>query len=201
MGWNEGIGPANIARLGIRRMMVFVDGENLVLRYQAMLAKGHTPGPDVKHEKDVYVWSPRSIDPEDHIILRATYYTYTCGDQQRTEIIAKEIKNLSFQQFHKSRHPNTLYPCVFWKSKKSAAAKGVDINMTVDILKHVYYDNLDTVFLVTGDGDYFPIIDESIRRGKTVYVASLSSGLNPKLPILADRFFDLDKIYFGAPAD
>lgn len=45
--------------------------------------------------------------------------------------------------------------------------------MTVDILSNVYQDNLDTVFLVAGDGDYLPLIKEIRRFGKQIYLAFL----------------------------
>ncbi|MFB3073548.1 MAG: hypothetical protein ACE1Z6_00015, partial [Candidatus Methylomirabilales bacterium] len=42
-----------------RRIMVFVDGENLVCRFQEMLRRGYVPRDDLLfHEPDVAVWSP-----------------------------------------------------------------------------------------------------------------------------------------------
>ncbi|MEK0338540.1 MAG: NYN domain-containing protein, partial [Nitrosopumilus sp.] len=78
----------------------------------------------------------------------------------------------------------------------SAKSKGVDIQMTVDILSNVYKNNIDTVYLVSGDGDYKPVIDEVIRNGKHIYLAAFSDGLNPNLRHSVDKFIDLDKIYF-----
>jgi uncharacterized LabA/DUF88 family protein len=50
--------------------------------------------------------------------------------------------------------------------------------------------------LVTGDGDFLPIIKEAIRHGKQVYLAAFSTGLNKKLLNHVDHFIDLDKVYF-----
>jgi len=61
---------------------------------------------------------------------------------------------------------------LFSKKKKEAKSKGVDIQMTVDILSQIYLDNIDTVYLIAGDGDYLPIISEVIRMGKQVYLAA-----------------------------
>ena len=36
--------------------ILLVDGENLVFRYQEMVAAGREPKPDVVHIKDVLVW-------------------------------------------------------------------------------------------------------------------------------------------------
>jgi uncharacterized LabA/DUF88 family protein len=68
--------------------------------------------------------------------------------------------------------------------------------MTLDMLSHVYKNNVDAVYLFSGDGDYQPIIKEIIRQGKTVYIAVFSSGLHPSVKQLADEFIDLDTIFF-----
>lgn len=68
--------------------------------------------------------------------------------------------------------------------------------MTVDILTNVYQDNLDTVFLLSGVGDYGPVVAESKRMGKQVFVAALSSDLSPALRLSADYFMDLDGYFF-----
>ena len=44
-----------------RRMMVFIDGENLVFSFQKLKEKGLKPIDQVEHLKDVYVWHPGSI--------------------------------------------------------------------------------------------------------------------------------------------
>lgn len=58
------------------RMMIFIDGENLVFRYQAMLKEGYVPANKrVEHELDVFVWN-KSMPPRmgNYKILRSTYY-------------------------------------------------------------------------------------------------------------------------------
>ena len=73
--------------------------------------------------------------------------------------------------------------------------------MTVDILTHVYQNNLETVCLLSGDGDNKPVIETVVRNGKQIYIAAFSSGLNPSIPNLADRFISLDGFYFQADPD
>ncbi|WP_379978074.1 NYN domain-containing protein [Dokdonia ponticola] len=70
------------------------------------------------------------------------------------------------------------------------------IKMTVDILSHLYNDNFDTLYLVAGDGDYLPLIKEVIRRGKLVYLAFFSRGLNKELLNHVDKYICLDEVYF-----
>ncbi len=187
-----GMGPS----ANFRRMMVFVDGENLVMRYQSMLGKGATPRADVTHVPNVFVWSSDSIWRQQHVVLRVSYYTYAVGSHDRIEEIEREIKALSFDGGNAGGLPNNLYPVVFKKRSQQAKRKGVDISMAVDILNHVHNNNVDTVYLITGDGDFAPLIKEVIRGGKQVHLASLSDGLSPMLMTIVDRYVNLDIKYF-----
>lgn len=180
------------------RMMVFIDGENLVNRYQAMVKEGRTPSRnlDVMHVADIYVWHPDSFKPQLHEVIRATYYTYVVGDDSKVAFFEDSIKELGFRSDLVTQRGVQLYPRVFKKLKKSVSGKGVDIQMTVDILTHTYQNNIDAVYLLSGDGDYIPLINEVMRMGKQVYVAAFSSGLAHKLKTVADEFTLLDDIYF-----
>jgi len=68
--------------------------------------------------------------------------------------------------------------------------------LTVDILINSYRNNLDTVYIITGDGDFVPVLEEVKRLGKRIYVAAFSSGLHPRIRAVADRFVDLDGCFF-----
>jgi uncharacterized LabA/DUF88 family protein len=180
-----------------RQMMVFIDGENITMRFQDMIAKGKKPRTSVFYEKDIYVWDPAITKiVGKHEIIRATYYTYVVGDDDRLKQISNVIKTLTYYKNGNSQLPNFLYPYIFRKSKSARNGKGVDIQMTVDILNNVHSNYVDTILLVSGDGDYLPIIKEAIRCGKQVYVAAFSSGLNPVLKDCSDLFLDLDDVCF-----
>ena len=190
------------------RMMVFIDGENLVCRYQDMVAKGRTPNDNIQHEQDVFVWASRSVEPRLHIVSRATYYTYSFGAEPEVNEHADRLSALDFENYAPPGGAHTslllmrrLSPQVFRKERKQRAGKGVDIKLTVDALTHVYQDNLDAVYLISGDGDYKPLVVEAQRLGKLVFIAALSSGLNPEMKRIADVFIDLDPVYFKPPPD
>lgn len=182
--------------------MIFVDGENLVFRYQSMVAAGWKPRTDdVCHISDSVIWhSSFSQGIRLDQVLRATYYTYAVGDDVRVDEIETRIKGLQFTPHRNSTLPSYLTPCVFKKQKQSAKAKGVDIALTVDVLGHVHHDNVDTVILLSGDGDYLPLIKEVQRSGKQCFVSAFSDGLNPSLRKTADSFFLLDEAMFPAGA-
>ena len=181
------------------RMMVFIDGENIVARFQTMRDEGWIPKDEpgqVQSQEDVYVWHPYTFDSGTHSVIRATYYTYIVGSDERVTEAERLLKRLGFQSSLATQRPTTLYPRVFKKPKRAARAKGVDIQMTVDILTHTYQNNLDVVCLVSGDGDYVPLIDEVMRNGKQVYLSAFSSGLSPLLESKVDQFRNLDEVYF-----
>lgn len=183
-----------------RRVMAFIDGENLAFNFQTMLkSTSLVKNKDVIHREDVFVWHPFTILLHKHEILRASYYTFCVGDENKVSLIRSEIKSLKFEIDNYSQLPNNITPVVFKKDKQERKTKGVDIKLTVDILTNVFNNNLDTVLLVTGDGDFLPIIQEAQRNGKQVFLAAFKTGLNEKLLNYVDMFIDLDNIYFQSP--
>lgn len=168
------------------------------MRYQDIL-KTRSPKEQVKHLRDVFVWHPAVTREASivgrHEIVRATYYTYAIGDESKQAEINSSIKSLDFDYNPNSKLPNNLYPYVLRKIRNKAA-KGVDIKMTLDIILHANNGSYDTVLLVSGDGDYLPVIEEVMRTGKQVYLAAFSSGLNSKLRNSVDYFIDLDELFF-----
>lgn len=182
-----------------RRMMAFVDGENLTMRFQGMLGKMMEPSSGTKHEPDTYVWHPSALVVNSVDIVRVSYYTYVIGDDDRLKEVNRTIRNLTWGTGpHGDTNPprGHLFPRIFKKEQKSAKRKGVDISITVDVLNHVYQGSVDTVYLITGDGDYKPLIEQIVRAGKQVYLAALSDGFNETLKEVVDRFIDLDPIFF-----
>jgi hypothetical protein len=179
-----------------RRMMAFIDGENVVYRFQALAKEGRTVRKETRHEPDVFAWFDGAVASRDHDIIRATYYTSATGDEGKLAQIRGMIKSGCVVQPMGSRMPNNLHSVVIKKDRREAKSKGVDIRMTTDILSHVYRNNVDTVLLMSGDGDYLPVVEEVIRHGKHVYVSAFRSGLNPRLLELADRFEPLEGGFF-----
>jgi uncharacterized LabA/DUF88 family protein len=183
------------------RVMVFIDGENLVMRYQNMVKEGWLHNENVKHKKDIFVWNPKIDWLSNCKILRFYYYTSAVGDNNKILALNNEIKILGFENDHRRNcRPNAgkLYSKVFIKEHKTRKTKGVDIQLTVDILSNVYQNNVDLVYLMSGDGDYVPVIEECIRMGKRVFLLAFSSGLNEKLKQTADEFILLDKKFFAS---
>lgn len=178
------------------KMMIFIDGENLLLRYQHMLGKGYVPRPNVLHVQDGYVWSPR-ITTLGSIILRISYYTTYTGDENKLTTLVNQIGSVRYDYTaYGLANYGRLCPHVFKKPSKSQKTASVDINITIDILRHVYNNSTDVVFLLSGDGDYLPLVQEVMRQGTKMFVGGFSDGLNRTLVNAADEFVDLDQWFF-----
>jgi len=177
----------------LRRWMLFVDGENLTLRAQALATKNKvTIKPSRQYIPDVFIWPKR--DPRVPLAgdwacqpraVRAYYYTSMGGDEDKLRGIRAHIKDVGFE------------PVVFKKESRTRKTKGVDISLTTDMLSHAYQNNYDTAILVAGDGDYTPLIAAVKRLGKNVNVAFFSqdNGLSDAVFFGCDQFFKLEAVF------
>ncbi len=95
-----------------------------------------------------------------------------------------------------ARGSGTLNPHIFKKENRSQKTKSVDINITIDALRHTYNNSVDGIYLFSGDGDYLPLIKEIMRQGKQVTIGVFSKGFNSVLQYECDDFINLDQIFF-----
>lgn len=185
----------------IPKAMFFADGENLVFRFQEMWTAGRQPLSDVIHIRDEFVWAPKITTGPCFDIIRTTFYTSACGDEAKINSLRKRISSVeySFSYTPDNEIPAAtagLVPCVFKKERQSKKSRSVDVQMTIDLLRHAMRHDCDQFVILTGDGDFIPIIRESMALGIEVRVMGFSSGLNPELAISADSFELLDDHFF-----
>ncbi|MEK9130868.1 MAG: NYN domain-containing protein, partial [Patescibacteria group bacterium] len=64
-----------------------------------------------------------------------------------------------------------------------------DVGITVDIIKML--DRLDVVVLVSGDGDYVPLVEYCQSRGRQVEVISFRESTSTKLVEAVDGYTDM----------
>jgi uncharacterized LabA/DUF88 family protein len=174
------------------RTMTFIDGENLVFRFQDMCKSGRKPNSSTKHISDVFVWH-QHLRGEDKNPVRVNYYTSAVGTDEKLDDLRDKIGNTIVAGAGYGRRPCAH---VFKKPKSSNKAKLVDISITIDALRHVYGNQVDTVFLFSGDGDFVPLVKEIMRNGKQVVIGAFSSGLSPEMKRIGDQFVDLDAWFF-----
>ena len=185
----------------IKKVMSFIDGSNLALRFKALKNGGRRPYPDVQEIKDTFVWRP--LPPQypalaantiqAYEVIRAYYYTYFTGDYDKISELEAQIKRM---RYHKSGSEQTLSPFIIKKQNSQVSAKGDDIALAVEALHHAYNRNADMVHIFTGDGDYLPLVKEIKHLGIPVIISAFSTGRNEKLYLEADYFLNLDDVYF-----
>ena len=183
-----------------QRSILFLDGENLVFRYQDMLAAGWTPHDDVSHTMDVFAWTGRVTREFPLLnVVRAYYYTSVVGSDDRVTEIRRAISANTFRSdFSEGPLIGQLVPIVYKKEARSQKTRNVDIQIVIDVMRFALTDEIDRVYLASGDGDYQPLIAEVMRRGKQVEVLAFSSGLNQSLTSAVDRFHSLDDAFVSA---
>lgn len=166
------------------RVMMFVDGENLAIRYKSELAD-RQQADHVYYVPDVLVWSCFASRPNGpQQFIRRYYYTSAeGGDDVRNEYELK-LKDLGIEA-----------PKVFPRTK-SRKSKGVDISLATDMLQHAHRDNYDIAVIVGGDGDYVPLVEAVKAEGKRVVLWALPSGLSPALRKAADHYWNIGELFF-----
>ncbi|MCW5867452.1 MAG: NYN domain-containing protein [Candidatus Eremiobacteraeota bacterium] len=183
------------------RWMVFVDGENLAIRFKGKACQvfGQTAVTNLSEEnfiEDVFVW-PRNLARQpsalaDHLYkdfivspepVALNYYTSITGDRQRVEMIEDALWR------------QKLRPIVFHKQKKDAKAKGVDITLTRDLLTQAFLDNYDLAVLFSGDADFVPVIEEVRRLGKSVILFAFNDWVKRELRNACNACFDVWKLF------
>jgi NYN domain-containing protein len=171
--------------------MVFVDGENLAIRYGNMLkAKNSKPTGHVFYQPDVFVWSTGI----NNVclwggVIRKYYYTSVIGDGQLLTETEDNLKRAGLEA-----------PKVF-KKTKTRGSKRVDISLAADMLTHASRRNYEIAILVAGDEDYVPLVEAVKIEGRRVFVWFLEDGLSPVLRRIADRYTDLGEILFAKEID
>ncbi|QLI80767.1 NYN domain-containing protein [Chitinibacter fontanus] len=181
------------------KTIVLVDGENLVQRYQSLVQAGRVPIKTVDHERDCFVWQKDILNEHgNNDVVRVSYYTTVVGDDNKIYEIKRKISEsiFEFTTISSQEWSGTLVPYVFKKEKQNSKSKSVDINLTIDALKYAYGTSIDKVVIMSGDGDYIPLLREVMSRGKMVQVYAFSDGLNKEIFCNVDDLFLLDDLFF-----
>jgi uncharacterized LabA/DUF88 family protein len=164
-------------------VMMFVDGENLAIRYGAMLkSRGSPVAPTGWFLPGIGVWAQDLVHPRPTVqMIRKHFYTAVQGDEQKVSDVAEWLKTRGFEA-----------PRVFKKEKGSRGSKQVDISLSTEMLLHGFRKHYDVAVLVAGDEDYVPLVRAVKSEGARVHVWFVSDGLSPKLRHEADEFVNLD---------
>ncbi|MDX2271367.1 MAG: NYN domain-containing protein [Cyanobacteriota bacterium] len=172
----------------LARAMIFVDGENLAIRYGAMLKQRNSaPVGRVQYVPGIFVWTAE-LNLEGlntPAIMRKYYYTAVQGDQPRLSEVEQRLKDMGIET-----------PRVF-KKHRGKGSKRVDITLATDMLVHGMRKHYDVAVLVAGDEDYVPLVRAVQGEGARVGVWFVSDGLSPALRLASDFNCLLDELLFN----
>jgi len=169
------------------RSMVFVDGENLAIRYGNMVRQESKPTPShVFYEPDTFVSSTGLNNICLYgAVFRKYYYTSVQGDEALIARTEDKIKSAGVEQ-----------PNVF-KKTKGRGSKRVDISLATDMLTNAAQKNYEVAVLVAGDEDYVPLVEGVKQQGCRVHLWFLTDGLSPSLRRIADYYADIGQVLFS----
>jgi uncharacterized LabA/DUF88 family protein len=167
--------------------MVFVDGENLAIRYGNMLREETKTRPShVSYEPNIFVWSTGLNNICVYgAVFRKYYYTSVQGDDAFIARVEDSLKTAGIEQ-----------PKVF-KKTKGRASKRVDISLATDMLTNAAQNNYEVAVLVAGDEDYVPLVEGVKQQGCRVHLWFLKDGLSPALRRIADHYADIGDVLFS----
>ncbi|MDA1099045.1 MAG: NYN domain-containing protein [Proteobacteria bacterium] len=161
------------------RIALFIDGSNL---YAAARALGF----DIDYKKLLEYFSGRGY------LVRALYYTALIEDQEYSPI-RPLVDWLDYNGYTMVTKPTKEFTDAAGRRK----IKGnMDIELAVDMLEMA--DNLDHLYVFSGDGDFRRLVEAVQRKGKRVTVVSTVRSTPPmaadELRRQADVFLDLEKL-------
>jgi uncharacterized LabA/DUF88 family protein len=165
-----------------------------------MVESGRVPDKKVIHIPEVFVWHPKITEWCMMDIVHVYFYSSMVADDSKLvatkEAIGKTVYRYDYVIGEHPAGAAQLVPVLFKKLSSSRKSRQVDINITIDMMRFAHNPNIQVLHLISGDGDYIPLLQEVMRHGKEVYVGALSSGLASELRYTADEFISLDDIFF-----
>ena len=165
------------------RVAVFIDYQNLYHGARRTFGGPHTDAPGFGHVDPValarlLVHLGRAVDPErvlwntsiyrgepgykSHRKLRVAFARQTSRWRSDPSITVKTTA----LRYRRVEHPGGWT----WRAEE----KGIDVLLTVDVVRGAYMNEFDTVVVASADTDLVPALDEALRAGKRVETASWS---------------------------
>ncbi len=167
---------------GIERVMIFIDGSNL---YHSL--KAHFKRTDI----DIGKFAEKLVGKRR--LIRIYYYNAKVGFKEEPERYRDQqafFASLRAIPYFELRLGRLVY--INWPSSPPYE-KGVDIQLTTDLLTHSYKNNYDTAILVAGDSDYVTALQAVKDNGKNMEVALFGQErTSVLLREVADRVIPID---------
>ena len=163
----------------IERIALFIDGSNLY-------AAARSLGFDIDYKKLLHFFKKRGY------LVRALYYTALIEDQEYSPI-RPLVDWLDYNGYTMVTKPTKEFTDASGRRK----IKGnMDIELAVDVLEMA--QNLDHLYIFSGDGDFRRLVEAVQRQGKRVSIVSTvrssPSMAADELRRQADEFLELENL-------
>ena len=161
----------------VERVMVFVDGSNLYHSQKNIF--GRT-------DLDIGRFSRKLLGRRR--LIRVYYYNARVGIKEEPERYRHQqaffasVNAIPYSELRLGRLVYNNWP------NTPPYEKGIDVQLTTDMLTHSYKDNYDVAILVAGDSDFAPAVQAIKDNGKQLEVALFGRGsTSQQLRKVADR--------------
>ncbi|MFC2069768.1 NYN domain-containing protein [Chloroflexota bacterium] len=165
------------------RLMIFIDGSNL---YHSL--KSHFKRTDI----DIGKFCHKLLDKRR--LIRIYYYNAVVGRREEPDRYRDQqtfLNSVGAIPYCELRLGRLVY--INWPNSPPYE-KGVDIQLTTDLLTHSYKNNYDEAILVAGDSDYVGALQAVKDNGKNVEVALFGKERTSRpLRAVADKIITIDK--------
>lgn len=166
----------------MERVIIFIDSSNFYHGLKECIGRV-----DINFEK-----FGRKLCGKNRKFLRIYYYNVPAIKEYDEE------KYKSQQKFFESLRRKNYITVKLGRLEKrgdTAVEKGVDIKISVDMIRLAYNNAYDTAIIVTGDGDFADAVDLVKDLGKNVENAYLEERLSYHLTQSCDRTIRLNERY------
>ena len=164
-----------------RRLMVFVDGSNLLIQLSKELKinnfRAERPPRSIFTLAEKLISRTTSISrySSEFAHVRRYWFSSYAGSEEDYFSLRIFLRELDFEP-------------VLFKKQRNKDEKGVDIALTKEMLVNAFNSNFDIAILFAGDEDYISLVNEVKRYGPIIMGAFFKNGLAPNLQFAFDYF-------------
>lgn len=172
------------------RVMIFIDGGNLYHGIKEFSKR--TSGFTILPMFNYYKFS--RLLAKNRKLIRIYYYTALHNEQENP---AKFRQQRSFLNHLRETPYCTVRAGHLIRRGETYLEKGVDVLLTVDMLRLARLNSYDTAILVSGDGDFVEAIKDVQEMGKQVELTYFSFSQSSELRNTCDRFIEITPTMFS----
>jgi len=171
----------------MERIAIYIDGANFYYGVRSIKRKYS----DFRFDFDKYV---KAGLPKGRKLVRVYYYNASLKKQIDEQIYREQqhffsrLRNVGFvvRLFRRQKREST-------EGKSYYTIKGDDIHLAIDMLKGAYENEYDTAILVSGDGDFCPLVRYVKQKSKKVEVCYFPDLMSLALMRVCDVSYPITK--------